>query len=103
MTSSSLHLEHFFPGCSIAEDKIIFPAVEGEFSFSQEHAEEESQFNEFRRLIESIQSAGANSTSAAQFYEKLCIHTDQIMEAILGHFHNEEVQVSFPCLCRNLF
>ncbi|KAJ0105207.1 hypothetical protein Patl1_19149 [Pistacia atlantica] len=78
---------------SIAEDKIIFPAVDGEFCFSQEHAEEESQFNDFRRLIESIQSAGANSTSAAQFYEKLCIHTDQIVEAILGHFHNEEVQV----------
>lgn len=81
--------------CSIAEDKVIFPAVDGELSFSQEHAEEESQFNEFRCLIESIQNAGAVSTSAAEFYSKLCEHADQIMETIRTHFHNEEVQVSF--------
>ncbi|XP_021653204.2 zinc finger protein BRUTUS isoform X2 [Hevea brasiliensis] len=78
---------------SIAEDKVIFPAVDGEFSFFQEHAEEESQFNEFRRLIESIQRAGANSNSAADFYAKLCSHTDQIIETIQRHFYNEEVQV----------
>ncbi|KAA8541256.1 hypothetical protein F0562_025137 [Nyssa sinensis] len=78
---------------SIAEDKVIFPAVDGELSFFQEHAEEESQFNEFRCLIESIQSAGLNSTSAAEFYAKLCSHADQIMETIQRHFHNEEVQV----------
>ncbi|XP_023002699.1 zinc finger protein BRUTUS-like [Cucurbita maxima] len=78
---------------SIAEDKVIFPAVDGEFSFLQEHAEEESQFNEFRSLIEKIQSAGANSTSRAEFYVKLCSHADQIMDTIKRHFHNEEVQV----------
>ncbi|KAL5748875.1 hypothetical protein ACOSP7_025918 [Xanthoceras sorbifolium] len=78
---------------SIAEDKVIFPAIGGEFSFSQEHAEEESQFNDFRCLIESIQSAGAISTSAVEFYAKLCSHADQIMETIGRHFHNEEVQV----------
>ncbi|KAG2667458.1 hypothetical protein I3843_15G111800 [Carya illinoinensis] len=78
---------------SIAEDKVIFPAVDGEFSFSQEHAEEESQFNEFRYLIESIQSAGETSTSAAEFYAKLCSHADHILETIQRHFHNEEVQV----------
>lgn len=80
---------------SIAEDKVIFPAVDEELSFIQEHAEEESQFNDFRCLIESIQNAGAVSTSAAEFYSKLCEHADQIMETIMTHFHNEEVQVSF--------
>lgn len=81
--------------CSIAEEKIIFPAVGGEVSFSQEHAEEENQFNDFRCLIERIQNAGAVYTSAAEFYSKLCEHADQIMETIRMHFHNEEVQVRF--------
>ncbi|KAK7398904.1 hypothetical protein VNO78_10078 [Psophocarpus tetragonolobus] len=78
---------------SIAEDKVIFPAVDGEFSFFQEHAEEESQFNDFRRLIETIQSEGASSNSDVEFYSKLCTHADHIMETIQRHFHNEEVQV----------
>lgn len=80
---------------SIAEDKVIFPAVDGELSFFQEHADEESQFNQFRSLIENIQSAGFNSSSAAEFYGKLCSHADHIMETIHRHFENEEVQVSF--------
>ncbi|KAE8694214.1 Zinc finger protein-related isoform 2 [Hibiscus syriacus] len=75
------------------EDKVIFPAVDEELSFTQEHAEEESQFNDFRCLIESIQNAGATSSSSAEFYSKLCEHADQIMETILTHFQNEEVQV----------
>ncbi|XVF50560.1 hypothetical protein PTKIN_Ptkin04bG0111000 [Pterospermum kingtungense] len=78
---------------SIAEDKVIFPAVDEELSFSQEHAVEETQFNDFRCLIESIQNAGEVSTSAAEFYSKLCEHADQIMETTRTHFHNEEVQV----------
>ncbi|RZB95248.1 zinc finger protein BRUTUS-like isoform X4 [Glycine soja] len=78
---------------SIAEDKVIFPAVDGEFSFFQEHAEEESQFKDFRHLIESIQSEGASSNSDVEFYSKLCTHADHIMETIQRHFHNEEVQV----------
>ncbi|WCJ21936.1 zinc finger protein-related [Euphorbia peplus] len=78
---------------SIAEDKVIFPAVDGELSFFQEHAEEESQFNEFRSLIENIQKSGASSNSAAEFYAKLCSHADQIIETTQRHFQNEEVQV----------
>ncbi|KAF7834606.1 zinc finger protein BRUTUS-like isoform X1 [Senna tora] len=78
---------------SIAEDKVIFPAVDGELSFLQEHAEEESQFNDFRCLIEGIQSEGATSNSEAEFYSKLCSHADHIMETIQRHFRNEEVQV----------
>lgn len=78
---------------SVAEDKVIFPAVDGGVSFSQEHAEEESQFNELRCLIENVQSAGVNSTSAAEFFAKLSSHADLIIETINRHFHNEEEQV----------
>ncbi|MQL90863.1 hypothetical protein Taro_023463, partial [Colocasia esculenta] len=77
---------------SIAEDQVIFPAVDGEVSFAQEHAEEESQFNKFRCLIESIQNAGANSSSA-EFHSKLCLHADQIIDTIQKHFYNEEAKV----------
>ena len=83
--------------CSIAEDKVIFPAVDAELSFAQEHAEEEIQFDKLRCLIESIQSAGANSSSA-EFYIKLCSQADLIMASIKKHFHNEEVQVSISLL-----
>ena len=79
-------------GCSIAEDKVIFPAVDAELSFAQEHAEEESQFDKLRCLIESIQNSGTNSSSA-EFYTKLCSQADLIMDTIKKHFHNEEVQV----------
>ncbi|KAM3739340.1 hypothetical protein ACB098_08G017200 [Castanea mollissima] len=77
---------------SIAEDKIIFPAVDAELSFAQEHAEEKIQFDKLRCLIESIQSAEANSTSA-EFCTKLCSQADQIMDNIQKHFHDEEAQV----------
>ncbi|XP_044489871.1 zinc finger protein BRUTUS-like isoform X2 [Mangifera indica] len=77
---------------SIAEDKVIFPAVDAELSFAQEHAEEEIQFDKLRCLIESIQSTGVNSSSA-EFYTKLCSQADLIMASIKKHFHNEEVQV----------
>jgi zinc finger-like protein len=79
--------------CSIAEDKVIFPAVDAELSFAHEHAEEEIQFDKLRCLIESIQSAGAH-TSLTDFYTKLCSQADQIMDSIQKHFQNEEVQVS---------
>lgn len=79
--------------CSIAEDKVIFPAVDAELSFAQEHAEEKIQFDKLRCLIESIQSAEANSTSA-EFFTKLCSHADKIMNSIQKHFHDEEVQVN---------
>ncbi|KAK1269905.1 hypothetical protein QJS04_geneDACA018521 [Acorus gramineus] len=77
---------------SIAEDQVIFPAVDGEVSFVQEHAEEENQFTSLRRLIENMQNAGTSSTSA-EFYAKLCRHADQIMETIQEHFQNEEIEV----------
>lgn len=80
---------------SIAEDKVIFPAVDAELSFAQEHAEEESQFDKLRCLIESIQNTGANS-SYAEFYSKLCSQSDLIMATVEKHFQNEEVQVLPP-------
>ncbi|KAL3512235.1 hypothetical protein ACH5RR_024952 [Cinchona calisaya] len=78
---------------SVAEDKVIFPAVDGGVSFFEEHAEEESQFNELRCLIENIQSSGVNSTSAAEFFAKLCSQADLIIETIKRHFQNEEAEV----------
>ena len=80
--------------CSIAEDQVIFPAVDGEVSFEQEHAEQEQRFNEFRCLIEQMQTAGARST-AVDFYSELCSQADRIMEKIEEHFNNEETKVSF--------
>ncbi|VAH78898.1 unnamed protein product [Triticum turgidum subsp. durum] len=77
---------------SIAEDQVVFPAVNSELSFVLEHAEEERRFNNFRCLIQQIQMAGAKST-AAEFYSELCSHADQIMEAIEKHFCNEETKV----------
>jgi zinc finger-like protein len=77
---------------SIAEDKIIFPAVDKELSFVQEHAEEETQFNDFHCLIKSIQNAELNSSSAAEFYAKLSSQAHLIIETIKKHFHNEETQ-----------
>ncbi|PON78657.1 43kDa postsynaptic protein [Parasponia andersonii] len=77
---------------SIAEDEVIFPAVDAEIPFAHEHAEEEIQFDKLRCLIESIHSAGANSSSS-EFCLKLCSHADKIMGNILRHFQNEEAQV----------
>lgn len=77
---------------SIAEDKVIFPAVDAELSFAQEHAEEESEFDKFRCLIESIENDGAHSSSS-EFCSKLCSHADHIMAIIDKHFKNEELQV----------
>ena len=87
ITRFLLHLD------SIAEDQVIFPAVDGEVSFVQEHAEEQSQFNKFRCLIEQIQSAGANVTSA-EFCSDLCAHADGIMDTIQRHFCSEEEEVN---------
>ncbi|XP_068327431.1 zinc finger protein BRUTUS-like [Pyrus communis] len=77
---------------SIAEDKVIFPSLDAELNFAHEHAEEEIQFDKLRCLMESIQRAGANS-STSEFYMKLCSHADQIIDGILKHFQNEELQV----------
>ena len=78
--------------CSVAEDKVIFPALDAELSFAKERAEEEREFENPRSLIESIQVPGAE-LSLADFYSRLCSHADQIMDTIQKHFHNEEIQV----------
>lgn len=79
--------------CSIAEDQVIFPAVDGELSFVQEHAEEEQRLNEFRSLIEQIQMTGAKST-VVDFHSELCSQADEIMQKIESHFNDEEIKVS---------
>ncbi|KAK1386635.1 hypothetical protein POM88_014813 [Heracleum sosnowskyi] len=78
--------------CSIVEDKVIFLAVDAEFSFAPEHAEEESNFEKFRCLIKSIESAGTNSSSA-ELYSELYSHANDIMGALEKHFDFEEVQL----------
>ncbi|RZB91645.1 Zinc finger protein BRUTUS isoform C [Glycine soja] len=85
---------------SIAEDRVIFPAIKAELHFLQDHTDEELQFDKLRCLIDSIQSAGADSSSA-EFYFKLSSHTEQITDTILKHFEDEEAQV-LP-LARKLF
>ncbi|XP_072968294.1 zinc finger protein BRUTUS isoform X1 [Typha angustifolia] len=90
----SLRLEFVADICifhSIAEDQVLFPAVNGDISFVEEHADEESQLKKFRYLIEQIQGPGAKSP--AEFCSELCSHADQIMETIEKHFHNEEAKV----------
>ena len=82
---------------SIAEDKVIFPAVDAELSFAQEHAEEEIIFEKIRCAIENIQLANAKS-SLDDLYARLCSYADQIMDTIQKHFHNEEIQVGTPWL-----
>lgn len=79
-------------GGSIAEDKVIFPAVDAELSFAQEHAEEESKLEKIRCLIENIQLANAES-SLDDLYSRLSSYADQIMDTIQKHFQNEEIQV----------
>ncbi|KAK7407514.1 hypothetical protein VNO78_09467 [Psophocarpus tetragonolobus] len=85
---------------SIAEDRVIFPAIKAELYFLQDHTDEELQFGNLRCLVESIQTARADSSSA-EFYIKLSSHTEQIMDTILKHFEDEEAQV-LP-LARKLF
>ena len=79
--------------CSIAEDKVIFPAVDAELSFADQHAEEEIQFDKLRHLIECIQ-ADKVKCSSAEIHKKLSSHADQIIETIQKHFHDEEMHVS---------
>lgn len=81
------------PFHSIAEDQIIFPAVDAEVSFRQEHKEEKSQFNKLRIFIENIQRSGA-TTPVCDFYAELCSQADQIMSTIDKHFENEETKAS---------
>ncbi|KAF7827794.1 zinc finger protein BRUTUS-like [Senna tora] len=103
LSAFNLRLQFITEVCifhSIAEDKVIFPAIDAELSFFHEHADEELQFDKLRCLIEGIQSAGANSSST-EYYMQLRSHAEQIMDTLLNHFENEEAQV-LP-LARKLF
>ncbi|XP_031741004.1 zinc finger protein BRUTUS isoform X4 [Cucumis sativus] len=83
----------------IAEDKVIFPAVDAELSFADQHAEEEIQFDKLRHLIECIQ-ADKVKCSSAEIHKKLSSHADQIIETIQKHFHDEEMHV-LPLACKH--
>lgn len=86
-----------FSCCSIAEDKVIFPAMGAEVSFFNEHADEELQFDKLRSLMEEIQNDKVNSSSTED-YMKLRSHTEQIKDNLLKHFDNEEDQVRLSLL-----
>ena len=64
------------------------------FLFSRSMRKKKASSMSLLHLIESILSAGETSTSASEFYAKLCSHADHIMETTQRHFYNEEVQVS---------
>ncbi|KAL0538735.1 hypothetical protein IC582_022892 [Cucumis melo] len=83
----------------IAEDKVIFPAVDAELSFADQHAEEEIQFDKLRHLIECIQADKVKCASA-EIHKKLSSHADQIIKTIQKHFHDEEMHV-LPLACKH--
>lgn len=58
----------------------------------QEHSEEESQFKNFRHLVEKVLCAGTNSSSD-EFHQALFLRADQIIDSIQAHFQNEEAEV----------
>ncbi|KAM2931946.1 hypothetical protein FF1_040080 [Malus domestica] len=77
---------------SVAETKVMYPAVYGETLSFQQRTKEESLCKEFMCLIESIQKAGTIS-SITEFNSSIASHADRIIETLKGHFDNEEVQV----------
>lgn len=83
---------NFYFVCSVAEDEVIFPAVDAEISFVHEHAEEEIQFEKLRCLLDGIQNAEAN-LSSSEFWMSLSSHADQITSDVVRHFQSEEAQV----------
>ncbi|ONK81679.1 uncharacterized protein A4U43_C01F31770 [Asparagus officinalis] len=76
----------------IAKDQVILPALGEEFSFAQEHSEEESQLNNFRHIIEKVLCTIANSSSS-ESHSSLLSHTDEIMNSIQRLLENEEAEV----------
>lgn len=76
--------------CGIAKDEVIFPAIDAELSFIQDHGEEESQFDKLRCLIR--KHTKGQSQLCGILY-KVGLKADQIMNTTQKHFHNEEVEV----------
>jgi hypothetical protein len=67
--------------------------VNEEIICSLKHSEEEGRFDNVLRLLERVQIAVNNSTTAAQLYKELCEQAELIVETIQNHL-SEEIGVS---------
>lgn len=67
--------------------------VNDEIICSLKHSEEEGRFDNVLRLLERVQIAVNNSTTAAQLYKELCGQAELIVETIQNHL-SEEIGVS---------
>eukprot|EP00249_Psilotum_nudum_P024396 c29174_g1_i3 orf=1038-5078(-) len=82
---------------SAAEDKVLFPAVGRKtkhgLSYISEHELEEQQFDDVRRLLQGICDSGAGGLTASEIYDKLCNHTNLIVDTVQQHLLDEEMKV----------
>jgi zinc finger-like protein len=67
--------------------------VNEEIICSLKHSEEEGRFDNVLRLLERVQMAVNNSTTAAQLYKELCEQAELIVETIQNHL-SEEIGLS---------
>ncbi len=67
--------------------------VNEEIICSLKPSEEEGRFDNVLRLLERVQMAVNNSTTAAQLYKELCEQAELIVETIQNHL-SEEIGVS---------
>lgn len=83
--------------CSTAEDKVLFPAVkekvQSSFSCALDHAREEQQIDDVRRLVEGLQSVEIDSSVSSQLYVTLCAQAEVMVKSIRQHLHDEEIEV----------
>jgi zinc finger-like protein len=82
---------------STAEDKVLFPAVnekvQSALSCTLDHAREEQQIDDVRRLVEGLQSVGSGSPISSQLCGTLCAQAEMMVKSIRQHLHDEEIEV----------
>ncbi|KAG6554197.1 hypothetical protein Mapa_004113 [Marchantia paleacea] len=82
---------------SAAEDKVLFPAVnrkvKRELLCGADHAKEERQIDDVRRLVEGLQTVGDSNPVPPQLYGKLCAQAELMVKSISKHLKDEEKEV----------
>ncbi|KAL3695707.1 hypothetical protein R1sor_009783 [Riccia sorocarpa] len=82
---------------SAAEDKVLFPAVnrkvKRELLCGADHAKEERQIDDVRRLVEGLQSVGDTSPVPPQLFGKLWEQAELMVKSISKHLNDEEKEV----------
>ncbi|CAM6015632.1 unnamed protein product [Sphagnum balticum] len=82
---------------SAMEQNMVFSGnwrkVNDEIICSLKHSQEEGRFDNVLRLLERVQMAVNNSTTAAQLYKELCEQAELIVETIQNHL-SEEIGLS---------